>query len=280
MTESIEPILKKAFKNIETQKTAACIDIGILGLYIEGKLQKEEMIQTEEHIGSCLYCLNQVVELKELIYLQRHTAPLSSHVLENIRALLPEKREPEKKMLKDIFSSLIQTFYDFLTTPLRQWRYATVPIATAIALVFIYVLLNHFIFSPGKPREIAKIPGEKDSAFPVGFSSDRPPKTDKTPQEKTDALLALKEAKTPITLEAQNIDRTFERVRKVIQSHNGKLIDFFWMENEMGLIFTVRAEKETQLLNELAEFGTLRAEREGYRDKKGNVVLILKEKKM
>lgn len=280
MTKSFEPILKKAFKNIETQKTAACIDIGILGLYIQGKLQKEEMVQTEEHIGSCLYCLNQVVELKELLYLQRHSAPLSSHALENIRALLPKKPKPEKRTLKDIFSSLIGTIYDFLTTPLRQWRYATIPIAAAATLVVMYVLLNNLIFSPEKPREIAKIPGEKDSTYPLGFSSDRPPKTNKTPEKRADVLLVLKEAKTPIILETQNIDHTFERVRKVIQSHNGKLIDFFWMENEMGVIFTVKAQEETGLLNELAELGRLKVEREGYRDKKGNIILFLKEKKM
>jgi hypothetical protein len=279
MTEPFEPILKKAFKNIETQKTTACIDIRILGLYIQGRLPKEEMVRTEEHIGSCLYCLNQVVELKELLFLQRHGAPLSSHVLGNIRALLPKKPAPEKKTLKEVFSSSIQTIYNFFTVPLRQWRYATVPIAAAAALIFIYVLLNHLIFSPEKPRGMAKIPGERDSTYPLGFSSDRPPKIDKTPEERADAILALKEAKTPIILEAQNIDRAFERVRKVIQSHNGKLIDFFWMENEMGVIFTVKLREETQLLNELAELGRLKVEREGYRDKKGNIVLFLKEKK-
>jgi len=276
MTESLEPILKKALENIDAQKTAACIDVGVLGLYIEGKLSYKEAVDAEEHINSCLFCLNQVVELKELLYLRHHSTPLSPQVHENIMALFPKKPEPEKKSLRDVLTSLIQTIYHFLSITSGRWRYAAVPVAAVATLVIVYVLLSHLTFGPEKPRQIAKLPGEKDSTFSTGFSSDRSSKTDKEAQHP----LAIHEAKAPIILETQNVEDTFESVKKIIQSHNGKLIDFSWKEGEIAIVFNLRAQEEGPLFSELGELGTLRVEREGFRDKKGDVVLFLKEKKM
>ncbi len=54
MTNLLESVLQKALKNMEFQKTPACLDLEILGLYIEGKLPKGEKIRAEDHIGSCL----------------------------------------------------------------------------------------------------------------------------------------------------------------------------------------------------------------------------------
>jgi hypothetical protein len=253
MAVSFESKFKKYLKNIEIMKTPSCLDTDTIGFYIENKLPKGEKIRVEKHISSCLYCLNQLTELKELVYFQKQSVPLPSHLLQKIKGLFPKEEKPQKDFLKDIFSPVIQRISDFLTIPVRQWRYATVSLATALAVILIMIIYKGATLE--KPFEIGKIPGGR--AF---------------------TTLGLKEVKNPIILETGDIDTTFEQVRKLIQAHNGKMLEAKWIEKGMKLIFSLRKEEETSLLNEFNKLGGTKIEKEGYRDKKGNIVVLLKER--
>jgi hypothetical protein len=253
MTNPLDSILQKALKNMESQKTPACLSLEILGLYIEGKLPAGEKITAEEHIGSCLYCLNQLTELKELIYFQRQNTPLPFHLRQRINELFPKQEIPKKELWKDIFSPLIQTISDFFAFPFRQWRYATVSLATALAVILIMTIYKGA--TPEKPSEIEKI--LRKQVF---------------------TTLSLKEVKNPIIIETGDIENTFEQVRRLIQTHNGKMIEATWIEKGIMLIFNLGREEETSLFNELSKLGRVKIEKEGYRDKKGNIVVLLKER--
>jgi len=253
MTIPLESILKKALKNMESQKTPTCLGLEILGLYIEGKLPMGEKIRAEEHIGSCLYCLNQLTELKELIYFQKQNTPLPSHLRQRINELFPKEKQPKKELWENIFSPFIQTISDFFTFPVRQWRYATVSLATALAVILIMIIYKGT--TPEKPFEIEKIPQ------PRGFT-----------------MLSLREVKNPIIIESENIDNTFEQVRRLIKAHNGNMQEAIWIEKGIKLIFSLGKEEETSLFNELNKLGMTKIEKEGYRDKKGNIVVLLKER--
>ena len=253
MADSFESKLRKYLKNIETMKTPSCLETETIGLYIEDKLPQGEKMTVEKHITSCFHCLNQLTELKELIYFQKHKAPLPSHLLQNIKSLFPKEKRRRKEFLKDIFSPIIQRISDLFTFPLRQWRYTTVSLATALAVILIIIAYRGV--TPEKPFEMSKIPGEK-----------------------TFTMLSLKEVRNPIILETGDIDNTFEQVRKLIQAHNGKMIEGTWLEKEIKLIFSLRKEEESSLFNELNKLGRIRIEKEGYRDRKGNIVVLLKER--
>jgi hypothetical protein len=253
MTNPFESILQKALKNMESQKTPACLGLEILGLYIEGKLPIGEKIRAEEHIGSCLYCLNQLTELKELVYFQRQSAPLPSHLLQRIKGLFPREERPRKESLKDIFSPIIQRICDFFTFPVRQWRYATVSMATALTVILIMIIYRGV--TPEKPFDIEKI------TEPRSFT-----------------MLSLKKVKNPIVIESENIENTFEQLRRLIQARDGKMVEAVWLEKEIKLVLSLRKEEETSLFNELNKLGRTRMEKEGYRDRKGNVVVLLKER--
>jgi hypothetical protein len=252
MTNPLDSVLQKALKNMESQKTPACLSLEILGLYIEGKLPAGEKIRAEEHIGSCLYCLNQLTELKELVYFQKQNAPLPSHLLQKIMGLFPKEEKQRKEFSKDIFYPVIQRISDFFTFPVRQWRYATVSLATALAVILIMMVYRGV--TPEKPIEIEKILGKQ--VF---------------------TTLSLKEVKNPIIIESENIDNTFEQVRKLIQAHNGKMLEAIWIEKEIKLIFSLGSKEETSLFNEFNKLGRVEIGKEGYRDKKGNIVVLLKE---
>lgn len=252
MTISFESKLRNHLKNIEIMKTSSCLETEIIGLYIEEKLPKGEKMRVEDHISSCLYCLNQLTELKELIYLQSKRASLPSHLLQRIKDLLPKEQQPKKEFPKDIFSPLIQRIFDFFTFPIRQWRYATVSLATALAVILIMIIYKGA--TPEKPFEIEKILGKQ--VF---------------------TTLSLKEVKNPIIIETGDIDNTFERVRRLIQSHNGKMLQALWADKGIKLTFSLRREEETSFFHELAELAKIKIEKEGYRDEKGNILVLLKE---
>jgi len=253
MAVSFESELKKYLKNIEIMKTPSCLDTDTIGFYIENKLPKGEKMRVEKHISSCLYCLNQLTELKELVYFQRQSAPLPSYLLQKIKDLFPKEEKFKKELSKDIFSPFIQRISDLFTFPVRQWRYAAVSLATALAVILILIIYRGF--TPEKPFEIEKI------QQPRGFT-----------------MLSLKEVKNPIILETGDIDTIFEQVRKLIQAHNGKMLEAIWFEKGIKLIFSLRREEETSLFNEFNKLVRIKIEKEGYRDKKGNIVLLLKER--
>lgn len=253
MAVSFEPKLKKYLKNMEIMKTPSCVETDTIGFYIENKLPKGEKMRVEKHISSCLYCLNQLTELKELVYFQKQSAPLPPHLLQKIMGLFPKEEKLRKEFLKDIFYPVIQRISDFFTFPVRQWRYATVSMATALAVILIMIINKGT--TPEKPFEIEKI------LQPRGFT-----------------MLSLREVKNPIIIESENIDNTFEQVRRLIKAHNGNMQEAIWIEGGIKLIFSVRREEEGSLFNEFSELGRMKIEKEGYRDKKGNIVVLLKEK--
>jgi len=253
MSVSFESKLKKYLKNIEIMKTPSCLDTDTIGFYIENKLPKGEKMRVEKHISSCLYCLNQLTELKELVYFQRQSTPLPSHLLQKIKDLFPKEEKFKKELSKDIFYPFIQRIFDLFAFPVRQWRYAAVSLATALAVILILIIYRGV--TPEKPFDIEKI------QQPRGFT-----------------MLSLKEVKNPIIIESESIENTFEQVRRLIQAHNGKMLEAIWFEKGIKLIFSLRREEETSLFNEFNKLVRIKIEKEGYRDKKGNIVLLLKER--
>jgi len=143
MALSYESKLKKYLRNIEIMKTPSCLDTDTIGFYIENKLPPGEKMRVEKHISSCLYCLNQLTELKELVYFQRQSAPLPSRLLQNIMGLFPKVERPRKEFFKDIFSSFVQRISDLFTFPVRQWRYVTVSVIAASIAIFITLSIRN-----------------------------------------------------------------------------------------------------------------------------------------
>ena len=253
MPDSFESRLRKSLKNIEEMKTPSCLETETIGLYIEDKLPGGERIRAEKHIASCLYCLEQLVELRELVHFQKHSAPLPSHLLQKIVDLYPKEERPIKQSFRDVFASTIQKVSDFFSYPLRQWRYATVSIATALVVILAVVVYRGL--TTEKPFEMTNIP--KPGAL---------------------TMLKLTEAQNPIIIKTNDTDETFERVRVLIQAHNGKMLEALWIEKGIKLTFTLKKEEETSLFDGFSKLGELSVKEGGYRDKKGNIVILLKER--
>lgn len=131
MDNSFEAGLKHALENIETVKGSHCLDTEKIGLYIEGGLPEGEKKTVEEHIGLCPYCLNQLVELKELIYFRKKKASVSRKFLKRIMALSPE------------YSPFVERIAASFLLPFRYWRYTAVGLVSGcIAVVLSFAILS------------------------------------------------------------------------------------------------------------------------------------------
>jgi tetratricopeptide (TPR) repeat protein len=140
--EEFESKIGEAFKHLDALKTPSCMDITTIGRYAEGKLRDVEKSKVELHIQSCLYCLNQLTELQELLYLESGALPVSTDLENRLNSLFEGqyKKDFQQSKSKKIF----QTVRELLLYPLLQWRYSLVSVAS----ICLTVLIIHFLFKP------------------------------------------------------------------------------------------------------------------------------------
>src|SRR5437867_7919703 len=74
-------------EELERYTTPECLSVSILGEYIEHTLPSQERDGVEKHLTSCLYCLNQLVELRELLVLEKKADPLPPYLENSLRRL-------------------------------------------------------------------------------------------------------------------------------------------------------------------------------------------------
>ena len=72
-------------KEIDTLRTPECLDTVSIGLFAEGKLGDEEKQRAEEHLLTCLYCLKQLVDMKEMLYYEKHPTPISPELVQRLK---------------------------------------------------------------------------------------------------------------------------------------------------------------------------------------------------
>jgi len=80
-----------AFNNFDDQKTPACLDSKTVGMFAENKLPEKDMAKAEAHIQSCLYCLGQLTEMKELLYLASEAEPVSPELDKKLSGLFSKR---------------------------------------------------------------------------------------------------------------------------------------------------------------------------------------------
>jgi len=130
------------FEELARHKTPSCLSETVLGQYLEHTLPGQEREAAEKHLESCLYCLNQLVELRELLFLEKNANPLPPHLENSLRQLAP-KQNPEARIITD---QPLRTFASSLTNAVSAflkgsyaWQGATAFAIVAIIAVYIGV---------------------------------------------------------------------------------------------------------------------------------------------
>jgi len=79
--------IRGALHEIDQLRTPECLDTISIGLLAEGRLTGEEKRRADEHLRSCLYCLKQLNDMKEMLHYQKHLTRLSPQLAERLKAL-------------------------------------------------------------------------------------------------------------------------------------------------------------------------------------------------
>lgn len=149
--DEFESRIKDAFKELAGLKTPACLDTTSIGLFAEEKLSGKEKEKAEEHIKSCLYCLNQLTEMKELLLFKSQKTPVPQELTDKLIAL--HLHQERKSLPSKTGSSLLQKIWGLLAYPVQQWRYSIVSLAS----VCITILISLAIFSQKKYSPVSPL---------------------------------------------------------------------------------------------------------------------------
>jgi hypothetical protein len=91
-----EERMRTALEEIETLKTSECLDPVSIGLFAEGRLSVEEKRRAEKHLLTCLYCIKQLNDMREMLYYERHPTGISQKLVERLEALYREQLSRNK----------------------------------------------------------------------------------------------------------------------------------------------------------------------------------------
>lgn len=89
--------------------------------------------------------------------------------------------------------------------------------------------------------------------------------------------LGITEVKNPIIIESENIELSFVYLNNLIQSHKGSIIDSKKIPSGMKVVFEIKENNELTLLKELKKWKRIQIPNKGYRDEKGNIVVVIKK---
>ena len=84
-----------AFNNFDDLKTPACLDAKTIGMLAENQLSEQDTSTAEAHIQSCLYCLDKLTEMRELLYLASEAEPVSPELEKKLTGLFAKQKNKE-----------------------------------------------------------------------------------------------------------------------------------------------------------------------------------------
>jgi hypothetical protein len=94
--DTFDAKIRDALKEIDRLRTPECLDTISIGLFAEGRLTGEEKERMEEHLLSCLHCLKQLNNMKEMLYYQRHPATLSPGPVKRLKAMYKDEQSEDE----------------------------------------------------------------------------------------------------------------------------------------------------------------------------------------
>ena len=183
MEASPEKVGAELLRDLDKHNTPDCLSLAALGQYIEHTLPSEEAGKVEKHLTSCLYCLNQLVELRELLFLEKKAEPLSPQFEESLRRLATKQNNSAWMTLPEVFKAVKNSLSE-LWNSAYGWQSATAVAVIAILAVYLGVLprgakeptIKAPSAVPSEPNVAAQSPAspEAKTAFLPRGSTDSP----------------------------------------------------------------------------------------------------------
>ena len=217
-----EKIGAELLEDLEKHKTSRCLSVSALGRYIEHTQSSQERDAAEKHLQSCLYCLNQLVELRELLLLEKKADPLPPYLEKSLQRLAAKQNPSAWTTLVQafkIYASSIKNGLSAVWNSVYAWQSAT-------ALVVIAILAIYVAFLPRGSKEPGMkapsiVPSEPNVAVKPTSTPSQTPEL-KTPVLSRGLLLALSNFR--VGADAPRIASTLQKLGKnlILESTRGE----------------------------------------------------------
>lgn len=218
MEDPLPKLVPDLLKDLEGSKGPKCLPVDTLGQYIEHTLPINELDSVEIHLKSCLYCVNQLVELRELLFLDKKVESLPRSLEKSLQRLVTRQKAGVwvtlLKASKGDFSSVKSTLLD-LWNSVYAWQSAT-------ALAVIAILVIYLAFLPRGSKESGMKAPSIVPSEPNVATQPLPSPQAKTPVLPKGLLLALSNFR--IGADVPRIASTLQKLGKnlILESTRGE----------------------------------------------------------
>ena len=216
-----EKIAADLLEELGSHKTPHCLSVSAVGQYIEHTLPSEERDAAETHLQSCLYCLNQLVELRELLFLEKKADPLPPHLENSLRRLAAKQNPGAWITVVEAYKTFAASLKNKLSVfwnSVYAWQSAT-----ALALVAILAIyIGFFPRGPKKSSVKAPITPSVPNVSVQPSATPSPTPEVKSPGLPKQLLLALSEIR--VGADVPRIASTLQKLGKnlILESTRGE----------------------------------------------------------
>ena len=211
----------------------------ILYDYLTDRLSKEDIQTVKAHVATCKSCEKDLEELRgTLTILDKWKPPEFSPAFR--ASVLEALEERRSRKPATVVKRMIEWFLQpqHLKRPLQGLAVA----AMVLVVITIYRGLN-----PVEDRTIRDVPS------PV----------------------IVIEAKKPIVIETDDVSGAFDKLKRLIEVHQGSMVRRRPVEGGMEVTIKSDKDKEEKFLESLTQLGSVKKETEGFKDGDGNIVVTI-----
>lgn len=221
-----------------------CDDVKeLLYEYITESLQGDDLISVQRHLEGCENCRREAEKITRTVKLldEVKPPPLSADFKATVLRRTQELPLPPKPIWQRI-KDYIMPYLTPAPTPAFMKGLAMAVVLLVTATIFIPQILHR---RETYPRDIE---------------------------------IKLHGVENPIIIETEDSEKAFEQLKELIHAHDGDVLQTIWVEQGIQVLFSVTPEEESSLINDLSSLGNVFMEKEGYKDAKGNIGVVLQEK--
>jgi hypothetical protein len=221
-----------------------CNDVkDILYEYITQNLQGDDLLKVQKHLEDCENCRREAQKITRTLKLLNKVKPppLSADFKETVLRRTQELPLPPKPFWQRIKEQMMP----YLTP-------APTPTFLKGLTIAVILLVAATIFFP----QIF----HKQETYP------------------RDIEIRLHGVERPIIVEIDDSEKALEQLKERIRAHDGSVLQTIWVEDGIQVLFSVKQEQESSLVNDLSSLGNMFMEEKGHKDAQGNIGVVLKEK--
>jgi hypothetical protein len=211
--------------------------------FVTHRMSEEDQRFWSAHVGQCAECQKEVADLSEVLgLLDKVETPDPSEAFKNDLARRLRTAPTRQRRLGE-------TIRDWFQIPSFRWSFSGAAVAAVLIVSLIAI------------RDFSRESHDVDKAPRGGIR-----------------IREVKPAPNPIVIETKSLEESLQRLKEIIQSHQGSLVRRRPVPEGLEVTFKMSGEEEEELIRALGQLGRVERVEQGFKDGEGNLVIVLRGK--